>query len=68
MTIDGWTCEELWPGTAWTMRTARHGNVEVEASDSGIELRESGLGYLGATGSYALPANVFMWLAQAVRL
>lgn len=50
------------------MRTASRGNVEIEASDSGIELRESGLGYQGGVGSYGVPANVFMWLAQAVRL
>ncbi len=68
MTIDGWNCEELFPGTDWAMRSASRGNVEIEATDDGIQLSESYSGYSGASGSYSIPANVFMWLAQGVRL
>jgi hypothetical protein len=69
LVIDGWRCEELYPGTDWTMRTAACRWCEVEADTSGIAIHERGAGgYLGASGSTSIPANVFMWLAQAVRL
>jgi hypothetical protein len=69
MTIDGWDCAEYSAGTEWAMRTATSRWVEVNADSSGIEIREhSAGGYLGASGSSAIPANVLMWLMQAVRL
>jgi hypothetical protein len=67
MIIDGWECEELWPGTAWAMRCAKIRNVEWSASADGLSVEESGGGYSGYSGSHGLSANVFMWLAQAVR-
>lgn len=66
--IDGWKCVHDFPGTDWSMRTASRGFVSVEADSDGIRLDESGMGYQGGIGSYSIPANVFMWLAQAVRL
>ncbi len=65
--IDGWKCTELYPGTDWVGRYAVRGKEEWSADSSGLELRESSLGYCGGTGSYRLPANVAMWLMQAVR-
>lgn len=66
-TIDGWKCIELWPGETWCMRTAARGNVELQATADGLDLDESGLGYEGGIGRYSIPANVLMWLTQAVR-
>ena len=66
-TIDGWKCIELWPGESWCMRTATRGDVELTADADGLAIEESQFGYGGARGSYAIPANVLMWLAQAVR-
>jgi hypothetical protein len=67
--IGGWECEEHYPGTGWASRSAKSRFVEVDADSDGIEIREhSAGGYLGASGSTGIPANVFMWLAQAVRL
>ncbi len=66
--IDGWECAELWPGETWCMRTAARGQVELQATADGLDLFESNLGYQGGSGSYSVPANVLMWLAQAVRL
>ena len=67
-TIDGWVCKEHYPGTDWAMREAIRGKVSVEADADGIRIDEGGSGYSGYSGTYSIPANVFMWLAQAVRL
>ncbi len=67
-TIDGWRCVELWPGTDWTMRTATRGPVQFSACADGLDVEETYSGYSGASGRYIITANVFMWLAQAVRL
>lgn len=68
MRIGSWECEELYPGTDYTMRTAKKGSVEFIADESGISVEEASHGYCGYTGTYGIPANVLMWLAQAVRL
>lgn len=65
--IDGWKCEEAYPGTDWAYRTAKRGSVEWCAGDDGLSVSESSHGWIGYTGSYALPANVIVWLMQAVR-
>jgi hypothetical protein len=67
MLIDGWKCEELYPGTDWAMRTAKMGRNEIEADHDGIVVMESYSGYYGASGSVHIPANVITWLIQAVR-
>lgn len=67
MSIDGWDCDELYPQDPWRIRTARKGNVEWYADSDGLRVDEGGYGYLGASGTYGLPANVVMWLVQAVR-
>lgn len=66
-TIDGWTCKEFWPGTGYCMREAFRGKVSFTADADGLRVEEESLGYSGCSGSYGLPANVLMWLVQAVR-
>jgi len=65
--IDGWKCIEFWPGDPWSMREATRGNVTWTASVDGLEVDESVYGYDGHTGQHGVPANVLMWLCQAVR-
>lgn len=67
MLIDGWVCEELWPGTEWSMRTAKRGAVELQANADGLDLDEASFGYMGYSGRYSIPANVLVWLAVGVR-
>jgi hypothetical protein len=66
--IDGWECIELWPGEAWAMRTASRRDVELQADADGLDIEELCIGHSGASGRVGIPANVLMWLAQAVRL
>jgi hypothetical protein len=67
VTIDGWKCEEDFPGQDWAMRTAVSGRVSITASADGLELCERCLDYQGGVGSYSLPANVLLWLTAVVR-
>lgn len=65
--IDGWKCVE-YLGMGDTMsREATRKRVTWSADESGLDLQETPLGYEGGAGSYGLPANVAMWLMQAVR-
>ena len=65
--IDSWRCEEHWAGEPWAARYAIRGNVEWEADADGLRVREASSGYMGASGSYGLTANVAAWLIQAIR-
>jgi len=67
MLIDNWNCVELYPGQPWAMRQAWRGSVTVCVDSDGLSVREGSLGYEGGQGSYDIPANVLMWLVQAVR-
>ena len=67
ITIDGWRCTENYPGEPWASREAVRGNVTVTADADGLDLDESWRGYEGGSGRYQVPANVLMWLTQAVR-
>jgi hypothetical protein len=66
-TIDGWRCQHWYPGEEWSFRTAARGTVEFYADHDGLSVDESSSSWMGASGKQAIPANVFMWLSQAVR-
>lgn len=66
-TIDGWTCRHYYPGEEWGYRSASNRSVEFCADSDGLRIDETSGGYMGYSGSYGITANVFMWLAQAVR-
>lgn len=66
MIIEGWNCTELYPGTDWRIRSAVNGRIELTSDHDGLEVSES-FSYLGASGQVFIPANVLVWLADAVR-
>ena len=59
--VDGWVCKEHNAGTEHHFRWAYKGGAELWANKLGLHIDKR-------SRSLDVPDNVFMWLAQAVRL